>query len=309
MSPNAGPILLLGGTGKVSRNIAALLAETEIPTLQASRSGVTTEPAATNMSGISFDWTDQTTYARALSANPRAVFLVAPPVVDMFPLMSAFVDAARAGGTRRFVLLSSSALEPDEEGVAMGRVHAYLKALGEKGEVDWGVLRPSWFQAPKWQRRTLTTAENLAEHMEHVTSIKGEGKVHSATGEGRIPWVAVKDIAASAFQLLTQKEAPSDEYLLSGPELLSYGDVATILSDVLGRKIVHHDQTPRERRDMFISTGMPEGYAEMMVKLDVDIKNGSEERTNDVILTLTGKAPRKFRDMVEQRKEVWLSDI
>ncbi|KAG7139004.1 Festuclavine synthase II like protein [Verticillium longisporum] len=293
---NAGPVLLLGGTGKVARSIAALLAKTDMPTIQASRSGATTEPDATNISGVAFDWHDETTYAKALAATPRAVFLVAPPILDSFSPMSAFINIAREKGVRRFVLLSSSALEADEEGVAMGKVHAYLKALDDEGRTEWAALRPTWFQ------------ENLVEHRAHVVSIWGEGKVYSATGEGRIPWVAVEDIAASAFQLLTQEAAPNAEFLVLGPELLSYGDIAAIISDVLGRKVVHHQQTPRERKDMFAIAGMPDGYADMMAALDVQILHGSEERTNDVVLKLTGREPRKFRVMAEQRKEVWLSD-
>lgn len=240
MSFNAGPVLLLGGTGKVARSIAALLAKSDIPTIQASRNGATTEPDATNISGVAFDWHDETTYAKALAAKPRAVFLVAPPILDSFSPMSAFINIAQEKGVRRFVLLSSSALEADEEGVAMGKVHAYLKALGDKGQVEWAALRPTWFQGELWQRLHQfplwqaacggragadMLAENLVEHRAHVMSIWGEGKVYSATGEGRIPWVAVEDIAASAFQLLTQEAAPNAEFLILGPELLSYGDV------------------------------------------------------------------------------------
>ncbi|KAM0271687.1 hypothetical protein ACHAQH_008973 [Verticillium albo-atrum] len=291
-----GPILLLGGTGKVARAIASLIAKTDMPALQASRSGATTEPDAANISGVTFDWTDEKTYAKILSPSPRAVFLVAPPILDMFPPMSAFINLARENGVKRFILLSSSALEADEKGVAMGRVHAYLKSLGDKGEIEWGVLRPSWFQ------------ENLVEHRAHVMSIWGEGKVYSATGTGRIPWVAVEDVAASAFRLLTQEEAPNEDYLVLGPELLSYGDIAAIIADVLGREVVHHNQTPKERQDIAMA-GMPTGYAEMMAALELQIKNGSEDRTNDVVFELTGREPRKFRVMAEQRKEVWLSDL
>ncbi|KAM0585159.1 hypothetical protein ACHAQF_006936 [Verticillium nonalfalfae] len=306
MPLNAGPVLLLGGTGKVACSIAALLAKSDIPTIQASRSGATTEPGATNVSGVAFDWHDETTYAKALAATPRAVFLVAPPILDSFSPMSAFIDIAREKGVRRFVLLSSSALEADEGGVAMGKVHAYLKALGDKGQTEWAALRPTWFQGESWQH--MHSLGGKLQHRAHVMSIWGEGKVYSATGEGRIPWVAVEDIAASAYQLLTQEAAPNAEFLILGPELLSYGDIAAIISDVLGRRVVHHQQTPRERKDMFAMAGMPVGYADMMAALDVQILHGSEERTNDVVLKLTGREPRRFRVMAEQRKEVWLSD-
>lgn len=50
--------------------------------------------------------------------------------------------------------------------------------------------------------------------------------MYSATADGRIPWVATEDIAACAFHLLTQEDAPNDEYLILGPELLTYDEVS-----------------------------------------------------------------------------------
>lgn len=141
------PILLLGGTGKVGRQIARYLAGTSIPTLQSSRKGEsTTEPDASNISPVAFDWSSQATWCDALRSNPRGVFLVAPPITDMLPPMQAFIDLARAKGVKRFVLLSASSLEGGADSSAMGLVHWYLKQLGDRGEVEWAALRPTWFQ-------------------------------------------------------------------------------------------------------------------------------------------------------------------
>lgn len=69
-------------------------------------------------------------------------------------------------------------------------------------------------------------AENFAEQEHHRLAIINESTVYSATADGRIPWVATEDIAACAFQLLTQEDAPNDEYLILGPELLTYDEVS-----------------------------------------------------------------------------------
>ncbi|KAK2047274.1 family ergot alkaloid biosynthesis protein [Colletotrichum somersetense] len=298
MEANNSKILLIGGTGKIGSQIAKLLAATSIPTYQASRSGTsTTEPSAKNIKPIAFDWEDEKTWAAALDVGATSVFLVAPPILDMLPPMQSFIDKARnEGRTKRFVLLSSSSLEPDIIGLAMGRPHAYLKQLGDKGEVEWAALRPTYFQ------------QNFATQDNHRKAIVNESTIYSATADGKIPWVATEDIAAVAYQLLTQEDAPNDEYVVLGPELLSYDDVAEILSDVLGRKIVHKNLSAPELVERFVSQGMPRDYAEMMAALDTAIKNGSENRTNSVVLALTGKKPRKFRDTAEKYKGVWATE-
>jgi len=61
-------------------------------------------------------------------------------------------------------------------------------------------------------------------------SIKQEGKIYSATGAGKVPWVSTEDIAAVAFKALTSEQAPNRDYLILGPELLSYGEVCLRLS-------------------------------------------------------------------------------
>lgn len=57
-------------------------------------------------------------------------------------------------------------------------------------------------------------------------SIQHEAKIYSATGDGKIPWVSIDDIAAVAFQALTGEQPPNTEYLILGPELLSYDQVS-----------------------------------------------------------------------------------
>ncbi|KAL2884384.1 hypothetical protein SGCOL_000329 [Colletotrichum sp. CLE4] len=263
-SKRSQSVLVLGGTGKVGRQITKLFATTSTPTFQASRSGaVTTEPDAENIKPIAFDWGNEATWTAALDLGATSIFLVAPLVMDMLPPMQAFIDRARRQGPIiRFVLLSGSLTEPDINGYAMGRPHAYLKELGDTGQVEWAALRPTWFQ------------QNFAEQDNHRLAILIESTIYSATADGKLPWVAAEDIAACAFQLLTQEDAPNDEYLIFGPELLGYDDIAVILSEDLGRKIVHKRLSVQGLVERYVTQGMPRDYAEMMGGLDMAIKNG-----------------------------------
>ncbi|TKW51441.1 Agroclavine dehydrogenase [Colletotrichum tanaceti] len=277
-------VLILGGTGKVGRQIAKLFAASTIPTYQASRSGAsTTEPGADNIKPVAFDWEDETTWAAALDTGATSIFLVAPPVMDMLPPMQSFIDQLRMKGdpdtvsSKRFVLLSGSPAAPSS--------------------------RTS--MATPWAGRM----QNFVEQDNHRRAIVDESTIYSATGDGKIPWVATEDIAACAYQLLTQEDAPNDQYLVLGPELLAYDDIATILSEVLGREVVHKKLSTQGLVDRFAGQGMPRDYAEMMGGLDAAIKNGSEDRTNGVVLALTGRRPRTFRETAEKNKGVWATVV
>ncbi|KAK1973666.1 agroclavine dehydrogenase [Colletotrichum cereale] len=285
-----GAVLLTGGTGKVASRIAPLLKAAGIPAIIASRRG--TAPEA--YTSVEFDWMALWTWEPALTAHQLvdAVFIVAPGITDPGPTAAAFIELARSKGARRFVLLSSSQLE--EGGPAMGQIHKYLRKSGDNNELEWAVLRPSWFQ------------ENFETEEVHRKAIIEEGKVYSATGEGKIPWVSASDIAGVGFHALTTPQAPNMEYLVLGPELLTYGQVANVFTEVLGREITYRGLTEEELAQRHISFGLPKEYAPVLATLDTIIKNGGENRMNDVVQIAIGKTPRKFRDYVEEKKAVWL---
>ena len=57
-------------------------------------------------------------------------------------------------------------------------------------------------------------------------SIKEESKIYTCAGDGRAWFVAARDIAAVAMAALTMKERPQFDYLVLGPELITYDDVS-----------------------------------------------------------------------------------
>ncbi|KAK3949283.1 hypothetical protein QBC32DRAFT_40432 [Pseudoneurospora amorphoporcata] len=251
--------------------------------LTASNSPPSTAHAHSHVSRTSF---------LAASSDEQQQRAPSPSPSQQASLLMQFIDYARLKhGTRRFVLQSASAMEPG--GFAMGRVHAHLRELGQRGEAEWAVLRPTWCQQD-------------FEQPCHVKSIKDENKLYSATNEGKIPWVSADDIAAVAVQALTMEDAPNTEYLVLGPELLGYDDIANTLSSVLGRKIVHVDLSSSALERRHQSFGCSEEHSRLMSSLDTAIKYGSENRTNDVVLSMTGNKPKSFREYAESAKEIWV---
>lgn len=222
-----GTILLLGGTGKVARQIAPLLHPT-YPVVVASRSG--SSPKSAKYTGVKFDWNDKSTWDAALSTGPTpvtSVWLVAPGMLHPGPAAKAIIDLAREKGAVRFVLLSSS--QVGEGDMAMGEIHQILRDKGEAGELEWAALLPSWFQGTSddlhaW-KGTDRQKDNFATQEPHLKSIKGENTIYSATGPGKIPWVSTRDIAAVAHHALTSAQAPNKEFLVLGGELYTYNDV------------------------------------------------------------------------------------
>jgi len=291
-------ILLTGGTGTTATRIASLLSQTSHDHLTASRSAHDTAVNG-DSKHVRFDWLDRSTYGapfshpRAKSRPITAVYIVPPPIADLLRHVSAFVEVALSHGVRRFVLLSASSA--GEGGPMHGQVHQYLHGLEREGRgVEWAALRPTWFM------------QNFSEPQHsHVAAIRGEDTIYSATGNGRVPFVSADDIAAIATRVLTQETAPNCEYLVLGPELLRYDDVAQILSRTLGREIKHKKLTVQELADRFKARGLPPAFASMLASLDGGIANGDEDRLDGAVERVLGRKLVRFEDYAESVKDVW----
>ncbi|AUX47991.1 NmrA family transcriptional regulator [Sorangium cellulosum] len=275
-------ILVTGGTGKTGRRIVERLVQLGHPVKLASRSG----QAAGGAGAARFDWNDAGTYDAALAGVGR-VYLMAPVgAPDPYPVMAELIDRALKSGVRRFVLLSASSLP--EGGPAIGAVHGLLRQVAP----EWAVLRPTWFM------------QNFSEQ-QHRATIRDEGRIYSATGQGRVPFVDADDIAEVGVRALVDERAHDTDHVITGPEAMSYGQAADVIAEVLGRPVRHVDLSEDALTERHAALGMEPAYARLLAGMDTAIAGGSEDRTTDTVARVTGRPPRSFREFVRAAAAAW----
>jgi uncharacterized protein YbjT (DUF2867 family) len=64
----------------------------------------------------------------------------------------------------------------------------------------------------------------------HHSTIKGESKIYTACGDGKIPFISATDIAAVAFRALTDTQSHNTDHAVLGPERLTYDEVRRLFS-------------------------------------------------------------------------------
>lgn len=272
-------VLVTGGTGKTGRRVADLLRSRGIDARVATRS-----PDAAGQ--VRFDWADTDSFAGALD-GVRAIYMVAPTgAADPLDAMRPFIDQAIEAGVARLVLLSSSMLE--EGGPLMGAVHAYLKAEA----LGWTALRPSWFM------------QNFSE-AQHLETIRAEGRIYSATQDGRVSFIDAGDIAAVAVEALVNDDFENGDLILTGPETLSYDEVARMISASAGRPVAHHRLSIQELTARFEAIGIPSGFAQALSGMDGAIAHGAEDRITDTVEAVTGRRPKTFAEFVLENGSRW----
>ncbi|KAJ6544382.1 hypothetical protein B0H19DRAFT_957082 [Mycena capillaripes] len=271
-------VLLIGATGKSGTPLTQRFREANIPVILTTQSGNVPAP----FKGVRFDWLDASTYEIPFAADASIdrIYLIAPPVFDMFPPMKAFIDFAIQKGVKRFVLMSAAMIAAGDP--IMGKAHEYLHSR----EVEYCALRPTWF------------FDNILVH--YSDTIRTQDEIVNAAGSGLIGWISTDDIADVVFKALTDQVIEHTNPIMVGPELFTYAQIADMLSDALGRKITHRNVTADQFKNIMVQRGMPEEYAAFMSNADVLIAGGGEEkafRQADFVGT------KRLRDFIESHKD------
>jgi ergot alkaloid biosynthesis protein len=272
-------ILITGGSGKTGRRLADLLTERNARHRIASRH-------ATGDGAVAFDWTDQSSWANALT-GVSSVYLVAPIYQDdPAPLMIDFVSVAMERGAKRFVLLSASLLP--QGGPGPGAVHDWLATHAS----EWAVLRPTWFM------------QNFSEGP-HCQTINSENRIYTATADGRVPFIDAEDIARCAAVILTAQVAPNADFILTGQDVLSYDDVASRIGSAVGRNVAHVQLTVDQLATVHEAAGINPSWARALAMMDGAIASGAENRTTNCVEELSGRPSSAFSDFVQRNVSYW----
>ncbi|MEZ0095077.1 ergot alkaloid biosynthesis protein [Streptacidiphilus sp. EB129] len=278
-------VLVTGGTGKTGHELVGLLRGRGVPVRVASRN-----PAADDPDAIRFDWDDPATHPAALDGQDR-VFVV-PPVqsVDPMPSVGPFLAEAQRLGVRKVVLLDSAIpLAP----------RAPELAAQVRAQSGWIVLRASGFM------QNFLSPHPLGER------IRRDGEIRTAAGDGRVGWIDARDIAATAAAVLLPDldAVPGDQrdYLLTGPQALSYPEAAAIIAAGTGRPVrVLHASADQQAADLR-TAGIPAEFAAILADADADagVRAGRQDELSTAVLNLTGHPPRTFTQFVQEHAARW----
>ena len=98
---------------------------------------------------------------------------------------------------------------------------------------------------------------------------------------------------------------------MSGPEALTYDEVADELSKVMGRVIRHVSLPAADLRAGMLAGGMPEAIADRMLDLERYFREGRASAITDDVKRVTGRAPRRFAEYVRDTAAtgVWNADV
>ena len=270
-------ILVTGATGLIGSEVLRLLSRAGAP----ARALVRNPGRAQALPGISWvegDLAKPETLA-SVFAGCTKLFLLTGNVENASDLQRHAIAAALQAGIAHAVKLSAFGASPHSNST-IGRMHHQIEKELEESGLAWTMLRPHHFM-----QNLLSQADNII----------NQGVVYSSSGDGRIPFVDTRDIAAVAAVTLTEPGHTGKKYVITGGEALSYRQATGILGQAIGRPLHFVDEPADEARARLTRGGQPAWLVDSLLAIAAYQRAGGPTETiTSVVADLTGKPPRTF---------------
>jgi uncharacterized protein YbjT (DUF2867 family) len=282
-------ILVIGGRSKIgSALIGELLAKGETVRVLV-RPGENKQPPPARVEILSGDLSDVASLRKAVTGSDR-MFLLCGPTEHEIELNRNAIDVAKEADLRW--LVRSSILGSDAGAAAtFVRDHGVCDAYLRESGVPHAIVRPNLF------------TQNVLETT--IPSIDADGNFYANAGDARVSMADTRDIAAVAAAVLTEEGHHGRTYDVTGPEALSYMDVASKLSASLGRQITYVDVPDDAVRSTLLGFGLNSWLVGALVDLFQDYRrsgsDGYAAQVTDSIQGLTGRVPRTLDQLLAEQ--------
>jgi uncharacterized protein YbjT (DUF2867 family) len=270
-------IVVTGASGNAGRELVAALAAAGEPVTATSRR-IAEAGVPAGVRAVRADLTDAESL-RPVFEGADAVFLQngGPSLHRLRP--RDLVDAAKRGGVRRVVLLSSQGVATRPESPSHGQAMRVVEDAVRESGLEWTVLRPGGFHS---------NAYAWAE------SVRASRTVAAPFGDVGLPTVDPADIAGVAAVALREDGHAGRIYELTGPEPITPRQQAEAIGEALGEPVRFVEQSPEEAREQMLAF-MPEPVVETTLAI-LGAPTPAERRVSPDVAQVLGRAPHGFAE-------------
>lgn len=285
-------ITVTGGTGTIGSELVRLLSAASVPVRASLRNPTKAQPLE-HVGWMLADLTDES-LLEPLLAGAERLFVLSGNQPGFGETQSTLIRAAAGFGVRHIVKLSALGATPRSRSPLALEHWQAEETLRESG-INWTILRPHAFMQ-NW----------LADH---GRTVREEGRLYAAIGEGRVPFIDARDIAAVAAEVL-QRPAPhvGKTYVLTGGEAVGYADVAAAISDATGKEVSYVRLTRDEMRVRMTEQGLDpeliEGYLALAAYQEA---GGPTAEVHPGVADVLGRRPRTAVEFVNDHSSQFMA--
>lgn len=281
MAQEQPEVAVTGATGALGGAVARLLAEAGIRQRLLARHTAKL-PDFPGTPSYAVAYSDREVSARALEGVQTLFMVSAAESRYRRQDQRTFVDAAVDAGVQHIVYTSFMGAAPDAV-FTLSRDHWDTEEYIKSKSVAYTFLRDSLYQ-------------------DVLPSFVGrDGVLRGPAGHGKLAAVARADIARAAARILADPQAHANAvYTLTGPEALTFEEIAGILTRVTGSEVRFHNETVDEAMESRRVTGAEQWQIEAWVSTYSAVAAGEMAEVSPDIERLTGTAPLPLEEYLLQ---------
>lgn len=281
-------ILVLGATGNIGMPLIEYLTAHSQATIVAGVHNVEREQDLFNrfprVTVAHFDFLDPATFPAAF-AGVNKVFFVRPPQLakpkeDMLP----FLKYAQQQQIQQIVFVSLIGVEKNPM-----TPHHLIEQLINDLKLPYTFIRPSFFM------QNLNTT--------HQADIRDHHDLFIPAGNSRTSFIDTRDIGEVAGIALLDPQYLNQKLDITGPTALTYHEVATIMSEVLGVTITYSKPSLLKFRHTLLKRGMKKDYVNVMVLLYLITQLGLAKQVNHEAEKILKRPPCDFRTYIADYRD------
>jgi len=182
------------------------------------------------------------------------------------------VDAAKKQGIKRIAFVGYIADQPQSPFPSTPSIIQALAYMRQQGFAPINLRNGNYAEAG-----LMTATRALA-----------SGKIASPAGQGKISYVSRRDLARATARILTEKGNEGKSFALTGPKAYGHAELAAMLSEVSGKKIVYEDVSPEAYKAGLEAANTPAPLVAIMTGAAATVKGGYLSEVSFTIGDVTG---------------------
>ena len=196
------------------------------------------------------------------------------------------IEAAKRAGNPHIVRYAGFGSEKSRIVKNQQEVAVALQSSG----LPWTLLTPTFFM-----QNTMLAAQTVA----------SDGVIYWQMQDAHLAMIDARDATDAAVAILTGSGHEGKTYVLTGPASISFHDVASAFSKVLGKE-VQYVKVPREALiESMLGMGLSEWTANGFAELMEGFIEGFADATTDNVALLTGHPARSFETFAQDFAQVF----
>jgi len=280
---------ITGSTGTIGSELVRLLSSKNVSVRAVMRNYNRIQEQLPNVHWVKANLSDDALLEGVLAGTTR-LFILTGNRPGFGETQIKIIEEAKKSGVEHIVKLSALGASPRTKS-GLAKEHYDVEQALEASGISFTILRPHAFMQ-NWLGEVAET-------------VRKEKKIYAAIGDGSVPFIDARDIAAVAAESLLHPEKHNGNYyVLTSAKAINFYELAEALSQAIGEEVSYEALSMDEMRNRMQEQGISDKMIDSYLALAAYQKaGGATARTSEDVKNVLGRLPNDVVKFAEDYKE------